>query len=70
MHMCIYDVRNMSNNCRAIKRANSMLTECHKELDTFTTEHQSNAYNQPNDIEMSNADDEAKVKEAFLCARL
>ena len=45
-----------------------MLTECHKELDTFTTEHQSNIYNQPNDIEMSNADDDAKVKETIsLC---
>ena len=65
-----YDVRNMSNNYRAIKRANSMLTECHKELDTFATEHQSNVYNQPNDIEMSNVDDEAKVKETFHCARL
>ena len=48
-----------------------MLAECHKELDAFTTEHQSNVYNQPNDIEMSNTDDNGKVDETnSLCLSL
>ena len=43
-----------------------MLVECHKELDAFTTEHQSSSFSQSNDIEMSDADDNKMVNEAIL----
>ena len=69
LHAVFYMYICMSNH-RAIKRANSMLVECHKELDTFTTEHQSSVYNQPNDIEMSNADDDKKVQKLFHSVHL
>ena len=61
MRMCVC-AHDIMFNDRAIKRANSMLVECHKELDTFTTEHQSHTYSQPNDIEMTNPDDDKKVR--------
>ena len=65
VHLCMltnmYIHYNNMCNHRAIKKANSTLVDCHKELDTFTTEHQSHTYNQPNDIEMTNPDDDKKV---------